>query len=91
MKLEFGRPVVIDEVCLTLRADFPHDSYWENATVAFSDGSEETLILQKTGATQCFPVKARTVEWLILKDLKKAADPSPFPALRQLEAWGSES
>ena len=91
LKLEFGRPVVIDEVRLTLRADFPHDSYWEQATVAFSDGSSEILRLQKTGKVQSFSVAARTIEGLVVKDLKKAEDPSPFPALKQLEAWGRES
>ena len=37
---------------LTLRADFPHDSYWTQATVAFDDGSREVLQLTKTAAPQ---------------------------------------
>ena len=42
--LSFGRPVGIDELRLTLRADFPHDSWWgKRCRRAFSDGSEETL------------------------------------------------
>ena len=89
--LSFGRPVGIDELRLTLRADFPHDSWWESAVVAFSDGSEETLELKKESHPQAFDIKARTVEWLTLRHLKKADDPSPFPALTQFEAWGTEA
>ena len=86
-----GRPGGIDELRLTLRADFPHDSWWESAVVAFSDGSEETLELKKESHPQAFDIKARTVEWLTLRHLKKVDDPSPFPALTQFEAWGTEA
>ena len=90
-KLEFGREVEIDKIVLYTRADFPHDSWWESAVVAFSDGSEETLELKKESHPQAFDIKARTVEWLTLRHLKKADDPSPFPALTQFEAWGTEA
>lgn len=89
-KLMFGRPVTLDELRVVLRADFPHDNYWSAATVTFSDGSSETLTFKKTGAHQCFAIAPRTVEWLVLKDLIRADGPSPFPALTQFEAWGTE-
>ena len=89
-KLDFGREVLIDEIRLTLRADFPHDSYWTEATVEFSDGSVESFHLDKTAGTQCFPLQQRKVDWLLLKNLIKAKDESPFPALTQLEAWGRD-
>lgn len=88
--LHFGRRVTIDELRLTLRADFPHDSWWTQASVRFDDGSSETLRLRLTGETQRFPIAARTVTILTLCELIKADDPSPFPALTQLEAWGVE-
>lgn len=88
LTLDFGRPVTLDEVRLTLRADFPHDSWWTRATVRFSDGSAEVLDLQKTGEPQSFAITPRTVTSLVLCELKKADDPSPFPALTQIEAWG---
>lgn len=90
-RLDFGRAVMIDELRLTLRADFPHDSWWEEAVIEFSDGSVETLHLEKAAVPQLFPIEPRSVEWLILKDLKKAPDISPFPALTQLEVYGTES
>lgn len=89
LRLEFGRPVTIDEIRLTLRADFPHDNYWTQADVLFSDQSRETLPLIKTAEPQRFPLKKRTVEWLVLERLIRADGPSPFPALTQLEAWGT--
>lgn len=91
LTVEFGRPVTVDELRLTLRADFPHDSWWTAATVEFSDGSRERLALQKTAAPQSFFIRPRTVDRLVLKELIKAEDDSPFPALTQLEAWGAEA
>ncbi len=90
LRLDFGRSVNIDEVRLTLRADFPHDSWWEEASVEFSNGSRETLHLKKSTDPQPFPIEPRVVEWLVLKNLKKASDISPFPALTQLEVYGTE-
>lgn len=91
LTVDFGRPVLVDEIRLTLRADFPHDSHWTAATVAFSDGSRETLPLEKSALPQAFPLTPRTVTGLTLCELKKADDPSPFPALTQIEAWGTEA
>lgn len=88
--LTFGRKVKLDELRLVLRADFPHDSYWTQATVTFSDGSEEVLSLKKTAAVQVFAITPREVEWLTLSKLIKAEGPSPFPALSQFEAWGCD-
>ena len=89
LTLEFGRPVDMDELRLITRADFPHDSWWEEAAVEFSDGSREVFRLVKTGEPQRFPIAPREIEWLVLKELKKAPDLSPFPALTQIEVWGT--
>jgi len=59
--------------------------------VQFSDGSAEVLPLEKTAAPQRFAISPRTVTSLVLCRLKKADDPSPFPALTQIEAWGREA
>lgn len=90
-RLDFGRPVVLDEAVVYLRADFPHDAWWREGTLRFSDGSQLTLPLEKTGAGQSFPFSPRRVEWIVLDALIKADDPSPFPALTQLELWGRET
>ncbi|AJY45488.1 DUF7402 domain-containing protein [Martelella endophytica] len=89
--LTFGRPVTVGAVALVTRADFPHDAWWTAADIAFSDGTRETLPLTKTGAAQRFAFAPRTIEWLRLERLIKADDPSPFPALTQIEVWGQEA
>lgn len=90
-RLDFGRPVELDEAVFYLRADFPHDAWWRQAELHFSDGSQLTAELEKTAAGQRFPFPKRRVEWVVLDHLIKADDPSPFPALTQLELWGTEA
>lgn len=54
------------------------------------DGSREVLELKKSAAPQCFAIAPRTVKSLKLFELIKAEDPSPFPALTQIEAGASK-
>ena len=90
MKVEFGRKVRVDCVRVCLRADFPHDSYWTEGTVSFSDGSREVLRFEKTDKPQTFRIQPRTIEWLTFGRLIKVPDESPFPALTQLEVYGND-
>ena len=91
LTLDFGRPVVLDELRLTLRGDYPHDNHWTAATVEFSDGSRMSLSLTDSLLPQRFPLPASlTVTGLVLKELIQAEGPSPFPALTQIEAWGRD-
>ena len=90
-RLDFGRPVEINKLVLYLRAAWtpdsnPHDSYWREMTVEFSDGSREKLEPKKIAAGQEFPIKKRTATWLVLKELKPAED--KWCALCEFEAWG---
>jgi hypothetical protein len=89
--VSFGRAVTIDKVALTLRADFPHDNYWERVTLTFSDGSKHEASLIKTHKPQVIDVGLKTVDWVTLSELIKSDDPSPFPALTQIEVFGRES
>lgn len=86
-KLEFGRLIEMDKLVIYTRADYPHDSWWTEMTVVFSDGSTEVLRLEKGGHAQIFQVHKR-VEWLEIRNFVKADDPSPFPALTQLQVYG---
>ena len=49
-----------------------------------------TIFLQKTGEGQEFVFEKKRIQWLKLKELIKADDPSPFPALTQIEVYGKE-
>ncbi len=88
MRVEFGRKVRTDKAVLYTRSDFPHDSWWVQATLRFSDGSEQSFPLQKTARAQVLTFPERETEWVELCDLIKADDPSPFPALTQIEVYG---
>ena len=88
--IDFGREVMVDEVVLTLRADFPHDNYWEKVTLSFSDGSTLEANLEKTNKRQSIKFDVKKVKTITLKNLIKAKGVSEFPALTQFEAWGNE-
>lgn len=88
IRIDFGRKVEVDRLILYTRADFPHDNYWTEGRVTFSDGSDVTLSLRKTKEAQEFEIPARSVTWLELGKLKASGDPSPFPALTQIEVYG---
>ena len=87
-KLEFGRPIDMDKLVVYTRADFPHDNWWVEMTVTFSDGTKEVLPLVKGGEPQRFDMVKKGITWLEISDLIKADDPSPFPALSQLMVYG---
>ncbi|TCT31739.1 DUF7402 domain-containing protein [Martelella mediterranea] len=91
MTVDFGRKVIAHSVVLYTRADFPHDAWWTSATLRFSDGHTMDVPLEKTGIGQRVTFPEREVEWVRLEKLIKADDPSPFPALTQIEVWGRET
>lgn len=87
LRVDFGEPVVADELRLFLRADFPHDTCWRHAVAVLSDGTRVPLDLEKTGSAQRFSLGGRTIEWLRLEGMEKR-DEDGFPGLSQLEVWG---
>ena len=82
----------IDRIVLYTRADFPHDNWWIQGTFTFSDGSSEIINMdKKVQKPHIFDIKRKGIEWIKLGNLIKADDPSPFPALTQIEVYGTES
>ena len=88
-QLDFGRPVKVEKMALTLRADFPHDAYWTSGHVVLSDGTEIAFPLEKTGDRQYISLEGHTVRWLRLERMIKSDDPSAFPALTEWEVFGA--
>lgn len=88
LKLDFGRTVEIDRLRVYLRADFPHDNWWKKITVTFSDGESMELSMEKTKEAQEFGFEKKRIRWLTVSRLIPSEEPSPFPALRQLEVYG---
>lgn len=91
LTLDFGRRVKVDEVVIYLRADFPHDAWWTRGSITFSDGSGLEMNFEKHGKAQSFKFDSKEITSLKLHSLIKAEDPSPFPALTQIEVYGSEA
>lgn len=88
IRVDFGREAVIDQVQIYLRADFPHDSWWPQVTLRFSDETTMVCRLEKTDQGQTVKFPQKKVSWVQLEQLIKAEDPSPFPALTQLKIFG---
>lgn len=89
-KIDFGREIVAHRMCLTLRADFPHDAYWVSGHAVDSNGNEIAFDLEKTGERQWIDLGGRRVRWLRLERMVKSDDPSAFPSLRAWEVYGTE-
>ena len=89
--LQFGRVVEVQEMALTLRADFPHDAYWVSGHVVLSDGTETAFELAKTGDRQLIPLGDHRVSWMRLERMQKSDDPSAFPALIEWEVFGRDA
>ncbi len=90
MKVEFGRIVEADCIRMYTRSDFPHDNWWQQVTLQFSDHSEIVWDLNQSDQAHIITFPSKRIEWVRLCRLIKADDPSPFPALSQLEVYGRE-
>lgn len=88
MKLDFGREVEADRIVLFTRADFPHDSWWTQVTFTFSDGSVIDFPMEKSANAHVCTFEKKKFSWVTVGKLLKADDPSPFPALTQIEVYG---
>lgn len=89
-KLDFGRKVEIDRIILYTRADFPHDNWWKEVSFRFSDNTTLNVKLQKSELPHEITFDKKVINWLELDNLIKSEDPSPFPALTQIEVYGVE-
>jgi len=88
-RVDFGRAVSVDKIRLMIRADFPHDSYWQSALVEFSDGSSLPVRILPTADFQEFSFRARSIAWIRLTRLV-AADPGKWCSLVEFQAWGRD-
>ena len=90
-EVHFGTPVEVSRAIIHLRADFPHDTYWKEADLEFSDKSRVHVDLQGTSAGQEFEFEPRVTEFVRLTGLKqqRLEDGSlSFAALSQFSIYG---
>lgn len=88
-KVDFGRNVRTDQVAITIRADFPHDTYWKECTIECSNGFKRKIDLQKTADRQIFRFPPQRIEWLKLTGFK--AESEGWAALSEVEVFGVDS
>ncbi len=103
--LDFGREVELDKLVFYLRADFrhddmtglPHDSYWKNIDIEFSDGEvihgefklDNTDLNPKNSEGQVVSFEKKTTRSIHLFNFVQATEVLSFAALSQLEAYGT--
>lgn len=90
LRLDFGRTVEVDRIVLYTRADFPHDNWWKSVEFTFSDGSALEMKMEKSRLPHETAFSPRQVCWLEMGRMVKSEEPSPFPALTQIEVYGRE-
>jgi len=87
--IDFGREVEIEKLVFYLRADFPHDTYWKNIDIEFSDGTKVSADLEgtKEGQEVVLPeiIKTKTVH---LTNFKQVSFPLSWAALSQVQVYG---
>lgn len=88
-RVDFGRPVEVEEVVLLVRADFPHDGCWHAGTLVFSDGSRVRLDIRKTAERQVCKFAPRKTTFVMLTDLVQD-EPLQWCALTEVEVWGRD-
>ncbi len=89
--VHFGMPVEVSRVVLFLRADFPHDTYWKEADIEFSDGTAHHVDLIGTKEGQAAEFEPKITEYVKLTGFKqqRLEDGSlSFAALTQIQIYG---
>lgn len=90
IQIDFGRRVKADRIVLYTRADFPHDNWWKRVKFSFSDESELEMEMEKSALPHEIQFPAREISWISMSDMVKSQEPSLFPALTQIEVYGTE-
>jgi hypothetical protein len=89
-QVDFGRPVEVDKVVLYIRADFPHDAYWHDGTIEFSDGSTVKISLERKAAAQEFKFPKRTTTYVKFTHLEQTK-PLGWAGFTEVEVWGNDA
>ncbi len=90
-EVHFGCEVEVSEVTLFLRADFPHDTYWKEMDIEFSDKTKEHISLMGVAEGQTYTFSPKKTEYVKLCGFKQQRldDGSlSFAALTQIEITG---
>ena len=90
-EIHFGTDVEVSRVVIFIRADFPHDTYWKEADIEFSDGTRVHTEIKGVAEGQVVEFEPKTTEMIKLTGLlqQRLEDGSlSFAALSQIEVYG---
>jgi 4-deoxy-L-threo-5-hexosulose-uronate ketol-isomerase len=88
--IDFGTDVEVEKIVFYLRADFPHDTYWKNIDVEFSDLTTATASFEATADGQALILdEKKTTRTIHLTNFKQAVYPFSWAALSQIEVYGN--
>ena len=85
-RVDFGHDVQVDKVVILIRRDFPHDSYWKDATLVFSDSSKLTIHPDSVAFLQPFTFASRTIKTLTITNLVPFAN--KWCGFTEVQVWG---
>ena len=88
LKIDFAGEVLVEELQFYLRADFPHDNWWKEADIIFSDSTSLTAHFHKTGEMQKIKTEKKKVTWIKITNLRMSEEESLYPALSQIKVMG---
>ena len=87
-QVDFGKSIKTDQIAITIRADFPHDTFWKQCTIECSNGFTRQITLQKTADRQVFTFPMQNnVTWLKLTNFVPD-QPGGWAALSEVEVLG---
>lgn len=92
--VDFGAEVEISKLIFYLRADFPHDSYWDSIKILTDDGAIVKAEFKPTGEGQevIFP-ETKITKTIHLTNFTQPTEPFSWAGLTQIEVyvkWKSE-
>lgn len=92
-KIDFGREVKISKIVLYIRADFPHDAFWDSCVVELSDGSVLDISgIKETQKKQTFKFDEFTTTSLKFTGLNKSSSSKgDWAAWTEVEVYGYEN
>ncbi len=88
MTVNFGREVIVNRVVIYIRADFPHDTYWNSGKIKFSDGTATDITLQKVSAAQAFEIGGVKTSSISLTELKGVMG---WAGITEIQVFGTEA
>ena len=87
----FGKEVLVDSVGIEVRADWSggHDTYYTSAVLEFSDGTTQSIKLEKVAGKQVFAINggAKKTSYVKIRDMQSAG--GQWAGLSEVEVYGS--